>query len=115
MPAKGYFIRIEESQGNYVFQLWYTNKQPMGYSKPYCSYKECLEGIWSFKKHLKENNPTEGNGLVRILKRGSRQYVYEFYDLEGHAVYTSRNIETARNCKSSMLSTCKNFPDTNIR
>jgi uncharacterized protein YegP (UPF0339 family) len=110
MPAKGYFIKIEEHQGNYVFQLWYTNKQPMGYSRPYHSHTECVEGIRSFKKYLRENNPAEGNTLVKIIKKDIRKYVYEFYDLNGHIVYTSREIISVHNCRRSMFSTCKNFP-----
>ncbi len=113
--GKGYFIKVIEDAGKFVFQLWYVAKQEMGYSQLYSTYKECEEGIEKFKKYLINSRPTEENGLVKIVKLSSRNFIYKFCDESGEVLYTSRHIETKANCKKSALSTCKNFVHADIK
>lgn len=112
---QGYFIKVVEDAGKYIFQLWYIAKQEMGYSRAYSTYKECEEGVEKFKKYLINCRPTEENGLVKIEKLSSRDFIYEFFDRNGEVLYTSRHIETKANCKKSALSTCKNFVNADIK
>ena len=109
-----YFIKIVENQGDYVFQFWYIAKQEMGSSKIYNTYKECVEGVISFKEYLRRFNPSEENGFIKISKLGERYYKYEFYDENGLLLYASRKIESKANCKKSMASTCKHFVEAEI-
>lgn len=113
--GKGYFIKVVEDAGKYIFQLWYVAKQEMGYSRAYSTYKECEEGVEKFKKYLINCRPTEENELVKIIKLGSRSFIYEFSDENGEVLYTSRHIESKANCKKSALRTCKNFVDADIK
>ena len=87
----------------------------MGYSRAYSTYKECEEGVEKFKKYLINCRPTEENGLVKIIKLGSRSFIYEFSDENGKVLYTSRHIEAKANCKKSALRTCEKFIDADIK
>lgn len=113
--GKGHFIKVVEDAGKYFFQFWYTEKQEMGYSRAYSTYKECEEGVEKFKKYLINCKPTEENGLIKIKKLDGRYFIYEFFDENGEVLYTSRRIEAKVNCKNSAQSTCEKFVNADIK
>lgn len=114
MFGKGYFIKIIEKEREYIFQLCYASQQEMGSSKAYKTYGECVEQVENFKKYLIEMNPTEENGLARIIKLDARKIIYEFVDENQEVLYRSRMIEAKENCKKSLRRTCEKFVDAEI-
>lgn len=115
MPARGYYIKIVEHDGGYMFQMWYIAKQEMGYSQRYNTKKECLIGVETFKKYLREISPTEENGLAKVKQLDNGKFVYEIYSQDGDVLYYSRNIQTKYNCRKSLRKTCEKFGDAEIR
>lgn len=110
-----HYIKIEEINNKYRFELWYCGKQYMGYSKEYDSYEQCLKGLENFKKFLIINNIENECNFLKLIKINIRNYIYQFIDENNNVLYTSRNIETKGSCRDSMLSTCKNIRKADIK
>ncbi len=115
MENKGYYIKIEEKDKMYCFQLWYRGKQEMGNSIKYKTYDECKKGLIAFKEFLSSNNVVKNDKLVKIKKLEARKYIYQFYNEKGDILYTSRIIEEKKNCENSIVSTCKNLIGAEIK
>lgn len=109
-----YKIKIEPEKDGYVFQLWYRGKQPMGYSKYYDSWNNCLKGFKEFKDFLIRNNINNECEYLKLKQIDKRKYQYKFIDENSNVIYESRIIEIKQSCRNSMISTCKNIINANV-
>lgn len=110
-----HYIVLKKQNNQYHFQLWYCGKQEMGTSKGYSSYELCKKKLEEFKKFIEENKIKDECKYLKLIKKADRCFIYQFVDENNDVLYTSREIEIKQSCKNSMVSTCKNIIDAEIK
>ena len=110
-----HYIVIKNQNNKYYFQLWYCGKQEMGTYEGYPSYDMCKKKLDEFKEFIEKNKINNECKYLKLIKKANRCFIYQFVNENNNVLYTSREIEIKQSCKDSMLSTCKNIIDAEIK